>query len=403
MRPVDEQLDHLLQGVDTVMPEDGLRRLLEQDRPLRVKFGVDPTAPDVTLGWAVVFRLLRRFQELGHTAVLIVGDFTAQVGDPSGKSETRKRLDADTVTGYASKVLDVITRDLLLPEPLEIRPNSEWLATMGMNQVLELSSALTVAQMLERSDFRDRYTEGRPISMIEFMYPLLQGYDSVAVNADVELGGADQLWNLVIARSIQTRFGQPPQTAVTVPLLVGTDGVNKMSQSLGNYISVRDSADDMFGRTMSIPDEVMGEWLVLAAGMREDTASAIMDGVAAGTRHPGETKRLLARGVASLYHGEAAAFEAEAAFDRLFRDKAVPDEVPVVPLPPDDERGVSLVELITGAGLATSRSEARRLIAQGAVRVDGSKVDGEFVPTESVLGQVVQVGKRRFVRVEAAG
>ncbi len=400
MRPVDEQLDHLLQGVDTVMPEDGLRRLLELDRPLRVKFGVDPTAPDVTLGWAVVFRLLRRFQELGHVAVLIVGDFTAQVGDPSGKSETRKRLDAATVAGFASHCLDVITQDLLLPEPLEVRPNSEWLAAMGMNQVLELSSALTVAQMLERSDFRERFEDGRPISMIEFMYPLLQGYDSVAVEADIELGGADQLWNLMIGRSIQTRFGQPPQTAMTVPLLVGTDGTQKMSQSFGNYISVRDPAEEMFGKTMSIPDQAMGEWLVLAAGMREDEAAAIVADVAAGRRHPGETKRLLARGVVSLYHGEAAALEAEAAFDRLFRDKALPDDVTVVAMPEAGERGVSLAELISDAGLAASRSEARRLISQGAVRIDGQRVDTEFVAPESLRGRVVQVGKRRFVRVE---
>lgn len=397
MRPVDEQLDHLLQGIDTVLPEDELRERLAAGRPLRVKFGVDPTAPDVTLGWAVVFRLLRRFQELGHIAVLILGDFTAQVGDPSGKSETRQRLDAAVVGDYASSCLEMI-KDLLLPEPLEIRPNSEWLGRLTMHDVLELTSALTVAQMLERSDFRDRFAEQRPISMIEFMYPLLQGYDSVAVEADVELGGADQLWNLMIGRHVQTRYGQDPQVVMTVPLLVGTDGVRKMSQSYGNYISVRDPAEDMFGKTMSIPDDVMEEWFVLAAGRRNDEAAAITREMEDGTRHPGETKRLLAREIVTQYWGAAAARDAEAAFDRIFRDRDAPEDMPMVALP-DDGDSVSLAVLLAGAGLVSSRSEARRLIAQGAVRVAGEQVDGEHVAARDLAGKVIQVGKRRFVRV----
>lgn len=398
MRPVDEQLEHLLQGVDAVVPEAELRERLAIGRPLRVKFGVDPTAPDVTLGWAVVFRLLRRFQELGHVAVLILGDFTAQVGDPSGRSETRQRLDAAVVDRYASSCLDMI-KGLLLPEPLEIRPNSEWLGSLSMGDVLELTSALTVAQILERGDFRDRFTEGRSISLLEFMYPLLQGYDSVAVKADIELGGADQLWNLMIGRQVQTRYGQPPQVVMTVPLLVGTDGVRKMSQSYGNYISVRDSAEDMFGKTMSIPDEAMEEWLVLAAGRREADAAAVLAEVRGGIRHPGETKRMLAREVASLYWGAEAAEAAESAFDRLFRDKTQPDDVPTIPLP-DGTDPVSLAVLLAGAALVTSRSEVRRLIAQGAVRVGGRPVDAEHVPAASLRGQVVQIGKRRFVRIE---
>jgi tyrosyl-tRNA synthetase len=398
VRPVDDQLDHLLQGIDTVLPEDELRERLASGRPLRVKFGVDPTAPDVTLGWAVVFRLLRRFQELGHIAVLIVGDFTAQVGDPSGKSETRQRLDATVVGDYASRCLEMI-RDLLLPEPLEIRPNSEWLGRLRMHDVLELTSALTVAQMLERGDFRDRFTENRPISMIEFIYPLLQGYDSVAVEADVELGGADQLWNLMIGRHVQTRYGQPPQVVMTVPLLVGTDGVRKMSQSYDNYISVRDPADEMFGKTMSIPDDVMEEWFALAAGHRDDEAATIADEVKTGVRHPGETKRLLAREIVTLYWGTDAAVEGEAAFDRIFRDRDVPEDVPTIALPEDGD-SVSLAVLLDGAGLVSSRSEARRLIAQGAVRVAGEQVEGEHMAAGDLAGKVVQVGKRRFVRVE---
>ncbi len=397
---VDEQLDYLLRGVDTVLPEGELAERLATDRPLRVKFGVDPTAPDVTLGWAVVFRLLRRFQELGHTAVLIVGDFTAQVGDPSQKSETRVRLDAETVAGYASTCLEMI-RELLVPERLEVRPNSEWLATMGMRDVLDLTASLTVAQLLERADFKERFTSNVPISMIEFMYPLLQGYDSVAVEADVELGGADQLWNLMMGRVIQERYGQRPQLVMTVPLLVGTDGEKKMSQSFDNYISVRDTAEEMFGKTMSIPDSAMGEWFELAAGWRRSDVDALLAEIAGGTRHPGEAKRLLAREIVAIYHGEEAAHEAEHGFDTVFRDKRIPDGVPRVVLEPGEDP-VFLPALLQRADLVESRSEARRLLKQGAVRIDGIRIDSETVAADILIGQVLQVGKRRFVEVRAS-
>ena len=398
MLPVDEQLEHLTQGLDTVLPEDGLRRLFEEGRPLRVKLGVDPTAPDITLGWAVVFRLLRRFQELGHVAVLIMGDFTARVGDPSGRHETRKRLDAAVVDAYAAHCLDMVG-DLLLPEPLEVRRNSEWLATLDMERILELSSALTVAQLLERGDFRERWNSHRPISLVEFVYPLLQGYDSVAVAADIELGGADQLWNLTIGRAIQERLGHPAQTVVTVPLLVGTDGVRKMSQSLDNYISIRDTPEDMFGRTMSIPDEAMEQWFVLAAGAGEGEAAAITAELAEGTRHPGDTKRLLGRRIVSLYHGDGAATAAEEAFDRVFVGHRPPEAVASVTIAAGDTE-VALPELLERAALVSSRSEARRLIGQGAVRVDGVPVATERLAVDDVVGRVLQVGKRRFVRVE---
>jgi tyrosyl-tRNA synthetase len=250
-----------MRGVDVVKPPEGLADKLATGKPLRVKLGLDPTAPAVTLGWAVVLRKLRHFQELGHMAVLIVGDFTAQVGDPSGKSETRKRLTREEVMGYAESVLTQF-RKVLLPEPLEIRYNSEWLASFDMGEVLELTSKVTVAQMLERGDFAQRFEKNSPISVMEFMYPLLQGYDSVAVEADVELGGSDQLWNLMMGRVIQERYGMAPQVAMTMPLLLGTDGVHKMSQSLGNYIGVDDQPEDMFGKTMSIPDELMSQLYV---------------------------------------------------------------------------------------------------------------------------------------------
>ena len=261
-----DQLAFLLRHTDQVVPGDDLTRKLEQGRPLRVKLGLDPTAPAVTLGWAVVLRKLRHFQEMGHTAVLIVGDFTGQVGDPSDRSETRRRLTAEEVNGYAENVLGQFRR-ILLPENLEIRRNSEWLGTLDMAGLLELTSAATVAQMLERSDFAKRYDDGNPISVMEFLYPLLQGYDSVAVRSDVELGGSDQLWNLMMGRTVQERYGMEPQVAMTMPLLVGTDGVKKMSQSIGNYIGVEDSPDQMFGKTMSIPDTAMVEWFRLAADL----------------------------------------------------------------------------------------------------------------------------------------
>ncbi len=390
------ELDRLLRGVDTVNPLDDLVSRLAMGRPLRVKLGLDPTAPSVTLGWAVVLRKLRHFQELGHTAVLIVGDFTAQVGDPSGKNETRKRLTADEVKVFAASVLEQFGH-VLLPEPLEIRYNSEWLAGLDMAAVLELTSKATVAQMMERGDFSNRYEEGTPISVMEFMYPLLQGYDSVAVEADIELGGSDQLWNLMMGRVIQERYGMEPQIAMTVPLLVGTDGEQKMSQSLGNFIGVTDPADEMFGKTMSIPDHLMEQWFRLATEVEAEEVDGIVAGLAAGDLHPGETKRRLGREIVELYWGAEAAAGAEAAFDRIHKEKDLPDEVDEYQLGPGDP--VSLPTLIRDAGLVASGGEGRRLIQQGAVRLDGEKLDEFEVPRDRLVGAVLQVGKRRFVRL----
>jgi len=392
---VDEQIAILTDGIDTLLPEEGLRELLEQRRPLRVKLGVDPTAPDVTLGWAVVFRLLRRFQDLGHIAVLIVGDFTAQVGDPSGKSETRRRLDSAEVESYVSGTLDTI-KSMLSAERLEIRPNSEWLAKMDMNDVLALTSSVTVARIMDRDDFTKRWNQHEPISLIEFMYPLLQAMDSVAVEADIEIGGTDQLFNLLVGRDLQQYHDQPPQAVMTVPLLVGVDGVKKMSQSLGNYISVNDTPEEMFGKTMSIPDEAMEQWFILAAGYPESSAKVLMAEVAAGTRHPGETKRLLGREIVALYWDEQAAAGAEAAFDQIFKAKGVPEDIDEIPLGSDEN--VYLPAFLADAKVVASRSEARRLIKQGAVKIDGEKVTGEEMPAAKLDGRVIQVGKRRFVR-----
>ena len=396
MRSPTEQLASITQTVDVALPEGELLRQLEVGRPLRVKLGIDPTAPDVTLGWAVVFDLLRRFQEEGHTAVLILGDFTAQVGDPSGKSSTRKRLDDDEVNQYADACLPTV-KSLLLEDNLEIRRNSEWLGAMDMADVLEMTAQVTVSRLMDREDFSSRWRNQEPISLIEFMYPLLQGTDSVAVEADIEIGGTDQLLNLLMGRDLQERAGQAPQSIATVPLLVGTDGVDKMSQSLGNYISVRDPAEEMFGKTMSIPDDLMPQWFRLAAGATSSEVEAIEHGIDDGTLHPGEAKRDLARRIVDRYWGEGSGAEAEQAFDLVFREKGVPDEIPEFSLPADQE--IWLPRLMVDADLVASNSEGRRMISQGGVRVDGAQIGEDTVPRDELVGRVLQVGKRRFVKL----
>ncbi len=393
----DDQLSHLLRHTDQVVPREDLDRKLELGRPLRVKLGLDPTAPSVTLGWAVVLRKLRHFQELGHTAVLIVGDFTARVGDPSERSDTRKRLTAEEVDGYAENVLSQFRR-ILLPDHLEIRHNSEWLGSLDMAGLLELTSAATVAQMLERSDFAKRYDEGVPISVMEFLYPLLQGYDSVAVEADIELGGSDQLWNLMMGRVVQERYGMEPQVAMTMPLLVGTDGIKKMSQSIGNYIGVEDEPAEMFGKTMSLPDSAMAEWFRLAADLDPSEVEGIGSGLASGALHPGDTKRRLARAVTALYWGDETAVIAEGAFDQVFKHGGTPDIIEEFFLSEEDP--VQIPGLIRDA-LGLSGAEARRMLSQGAVKVDGEVLEAQEAPREALIGRVLQVGKRRFVRLVA--
>lgn len=389
------QLDLALRHADRVVPMEDLGAKLELGRPLRVKLGLDPTAPSVTLGWAVVLRKLREFQEMGHTAVLIVGDFTAQVGDPSDKDSQRNRLSAAEVNGFAENVLSQFEK-VLLSENLEIRRNSEWLGSLDMYGLLELTSSATVAQMLERSDFAKRYTEGSPISVMEFLYPLLQGYDSVAVEADIELGGSDQLWNLMMGRVVQERYGQPPQVALTMPLLVGTDGTHKMSQSLGNYIGVTDEPGEMFGKTMSIPDELIGEWSRLAANLDDDVVESIERGLKSGDIHPNQAKRDLARAIVSLYWGAEQAAGAEAGFDLVFREGGIPEDLEEFTISGDDP--VALPTLIRDV-FGMSGSEARRMIEQGAVRVDDEVVDRIELPRDRLVGAIIRVGKRRFARL----
>ncbi len=398
MTSAKETLEALLRGTDQVVPAEELADRLADGRPLRVKLGLDPTAPAVTLGWAVVLRKLRQFQEFGHKAVLIVGDFTAQVGDPSDRESQRKRLSADEVRGYASSVLDGFKKVLIWDDAvLEVRYNSEWLARLDMADVLELTSKVTVAQVLERGDFQKRFTENQPISLMEFMYPLLQGMDSVAIEADIELGGSDQLWNNMMGRVLQERYGKRGQMVMTMPLLIGTDGEHKMSQSLGNYIAVDDDPADMFGKVMSIPDHLMHQYFELATELPVEATGDIMAGLADGSLHPGDTKRRLGREIVALYWGSEAADQAEAAFDQVFRRGEAPDEVPEFSLPGDDP--IFLPALLRDAQLVKSSSEARRLIAQGAVKLDGQAITEETVPRSTLDGATVQVGKRRFIKL----
>ncbi|MPZ92036.1 MAG: tyrosine--tRNA ligase [Actinobacteria bacterium] len=396
----DPQFHDLVRNAEHVVVAEELERRLEEGRPLRVKLGLDPTAKDITLGWAVPLRKLRQWQDGGHTAVLIMGDFTARIGDPSGKSSTRPRLSAEEVAANAEACVTMLL-DILSEDNLEVRYNSEWLEPMDLGRVLRLTANYTLAQMLERNDFAKRFKEQRPISMIEFMYPLLQGYDSVAVEADVELGGTDQLFNLLVGRDLQAAYGQKPQIAMTMPLLEGLDGVQKMSQSLGNYVSIREAPEEMFGKLMSIPDTLIGRYAALATTISPDEVAEMESASKRGGGEANQAKRAVARAVVALYQGREAAARAEEAFDRQFRRKEAPEDVPDADIPGDaiDGPEVYLPRVLAELGLAKSGSEARRLIAQGGVRVNGEPVSGENVALEDLEGGLLQVGKRRFVRL----
>lgn len=397
-------------GAAEVIPSDGLRARLALDRPLRVKLGIDPSRPDLHLGHAVVLRKLRQFQDLRHTAVLIIGDFTGRVGDPSGMSETRPMLSVDEIEANARTYLEQAGLVLDL-DRAEVRHNSEWLASMGMDDVLRLTAATTVARMLEREDFRARYQEGRPISLVEFLYPLLQAMDSVAIEADVELGGTDQTFNLLVGRSIQEAYGQDPQVVLTMPLLEGTDGKRKMSKSFDNFVGLTDPPEEMFGRLMRVPDGLIPKYLRLCTDLDPAEVDSIEAGLADGALHAGEQKRRLARAVVDLYHGTGAGPEAERRFDLVHREHEIPDDVPERPVSRAEifvEREPGVRELLIGSllvelGLAGSRSEGRRLVAQGGVRVDGAVVEQDerrwTAPDDELVGTVWQVGRRRFARV----
>jgi tyrosyl-tRNA synthetase len=370
------------------LPEGGLERKLALGRPLRVKLGIDPTAPDIHLGFTVVLQKLREFQDLGHKVVLIIGDYTARVGDPSGRSTTRPvlepaEIDANAAT-FQAQAMKVLRDD---PDRLEVRHNGEWL-DMSMEQLFALLRKATIAQLLERDDFAKRFSANAPISLLELLYPMLQGYDSVAIDADVELGGTDQKFNLLLGRDIQRAYGQPEQVILTVPLLTGTDGERKMSKSFDNYIGVTDAPVEMYGKTVSIPDASLGLWYSLLLGGAPDPSV-----------EPWPAKRALARALVDRFHGAASGEAAEREWDHVHREREAPDEMPEVAWPRDGEV-VHLPALLKQA-FAVSTSEARRAIAQGGVKIDGEPVpDGTLdVGAAQLDGKVLQLGKRRFARV----
>lgn len=401
MADIQGQFDRLTRHAEHVVPAAELKAKLGLGRPLRVKLGVDPTARDITLGWAVPLRKLRQFQDEGHVAVLIMGDFTGRIGDPSGKSQTRPQLSKEEVGANAEACVAQLL-DILSEGNLEVRYNSEWLESMNLEDVLKLTSMYTVAQMLERDDFSKRYADQQPISIVEFMYPLLQGYDSVAIEADVELGGTDQLFNLLVGRDLQRGFGQEPQVALTMPLLVGTDGVQKMSQSLNNYIAIREEPAEMFGKIMSIPDKLVGQYARLGTDFDDQRIAEVEKAAVVGGPGAGQAKREIARGVVAHYHGSDAAAAAETQFDRQFKEQAAPEQIPLAAIPHDaiDGERVYLPRVMAQLELAKSGSDARRLIAQKGVKLDGQTVIKEEIALSDLRGAVLQVGKRQFVRLE---
>jgi tyrosyl-tRNA synthetase len=368
------------------LPEGGLEAKLKLGRPLRVKLGIDPTAPDIHLGFTVVLQKMREFQDEGHTVVLIIGDGTARVGDPSGRSSTRPILSDETIRANATTFQEQALK-VLDPNRLEVRFNGEWL-DMSMPDFLRLLGTTTVAHVIERDDFAKRLAASTPVSMLELMYPLLQGYDSVAIKADVELGGTDQKFNLLLGRDIQRAYGQAEQVIMTMPLLTGTDGERKMSKSFGNYVGVTEPPEEMYGKTLSIPDTSLASWyeLLLGRELQADLA-------------PRDAKRALARALVERFHGAGAAQAAEEAFDRVHVQHAIPDDVPDVQVSAVD--GVVHIPALLALAFGVSTSEARRSLAQGGVKLDGEALAGDVLdlPSEAINGRVVQLGKRRFARV----
>lgn len=398
MSQLEAALAEIKRGAEEILVEEELVAKLKEGRPLRIKLGMDPTAPDIHLGHTVILNKLRQFQDLGHEVLLLIGDFTAQVGDPSGKNSTRPPLTpeqvADNAKTYAEQAFKVLD-----PHKTQIVYNSSWLGELGATGMIKLASKLTVARMLERDDFKKRYNSGQSIAIHEFMYPLLQGYDSVALKADVELGGTDQKFNLLMGRELQKDAGQSPQVVLTMPLLEGLDGVKKMSKSAGNYIGVDEAPEQMFGKIMSLSDELMWRYFELLSRRSLEELAELRRQVAEGA-NPRDVKILLAKEIITRYHSEAAAEQAHQDFVLRFQKNAIPEDLPEVTLQAGGE-GIAIANLLKDAGLVDSTSEALRMIRQGAVKVDGDKLDDGKLLVQP--GQAVyQVGKRKFARVTVA-
>jgi tyrosyl-tRNA synthetase len=399
--PLNEQMDAVLKGTVDVIQEEELeakiRRSIETGESLRVKQGFDPTTPDLHLGHTVQIRKLKTFQELGHRVNVVIGDFTGMIGDPSGQDETRPRLTREDVVANAQTYKDQIFR-ILDPRKTSISFNSSWHAKLKFEEVILLASKYTVARMLERDDFEKRYRENRPITIHEFLYPLVQAYDSVALKADVELGGTDQRFNLFVGRDIQREFGQEPQVLVLLPLLVGTDGVRKMSKSLGNYIGITEPPAEIYGKTMSIPDELLVDYFQLLTPLPQAEIDGIRKSLKRGGLNPRDAKRRLARILTAMYHSDEAALDAEQRFDELFIKKEVPDDIPRVTVK-WGEPDIWVPRLLAEAKLVRSTSEGRRLIQQGGVSIESRRVEDPDAQVTAKGSITVKVGKRRFARV----
>ena len=401
---IDEQLAYLRKGTTEITPESELRAKLERSaktgKPLRVKLGADPTAPDIHLGHTVVIRKLRAFQELGHTVIFLIGDFTGLIGDPSGKSTTRPQLTREEIAANAETYKEQIFK-LLDPAKTEIRFNSEWMDKLGSDGFIRLASHVTVKQILERDDFAKRLAEERPIALHELLYPLTQAYDSVALEADVELGGTDQKFNLLMGRNLQREYNQEAQICVVMPLLEGTDGVQKMSKSLGNYIGINEPPQEIFGKVMSISDDLMWRYYELLTDLTLEEINAMRLAARLGERNPRDIKADLAKRIISDFYSATAAKDAEEDFIRRFRNKETPNEVEERILPSNQPKGWDLSELLVTVGLADSKAEARRLIQQGGVYVDGERqtIINSVTVWKPGMSTLLKVGKRRFVRV----
>ena len=389
-------MEYLIERATNINPMDDLEKLLKTQKNLRIKLGVDPTAPDVTLGWYAILRMLRKFQDYGHTAVLILGEFTAQVGDPSGKSETRKVMQENEIDDNAKGVLPIIT-NILNEDNLEIVSNKDWLSKLTIQDMMELASKTTLAQMMERDDFSKRFNENNPISLLEFFYPLYQGYDSVAVKADIEIGGNDQLWNLMLGREIQKSYDMSPQIAITFPLLVGTDGSKKMSQSLNNYISISDTPENIFGKIMSIPDEIMWDYFTMLTDLELSEIDNFIKNVDKGDTNPFEYKKMLGKLIVTEIYDENSAQAAESSFENITINKNLPENMPEVSI--ETEIDVHLPNFLTENELTKSNSEARRLIDSGSVKINDQKVEILDINTSELIGKTLQVGKRKFLRI----
>lgn len=405
---VERQLQRICRGVAEIVPVDELRKKIERSvvtgQPLKVKLGLDPSAPDIHIGHTVVLHKLRQFQELGHTIQLLIGDFTGMIGDPTGKSETRKQLTVEQIKAnaetYAQQFAKIIDMD-----KAEIHYNSQWLGKLNFADVVSLSSKVTVARMLERDDFEKRYKSNQPISIHEFFYPLMQGYDSVALGSDVELGGTDQKFNLLMGRQLQKEYNLEQQCAIMLPIIEGLDGVQKMSKSLGNYIGVSEAPNEIYGKSMSIADELMVKYFELATSLSLEEIEGIKEGLEKGTIHPRDVKMRLAHTFVEMYHGKEAAAEAENHFITVFQQRALPTDIPEKSIGTDilENGNIWIVKLLAELSLVPSNGEARRMIQQGAVKINEVKVESVDAQIFVESGMIVQVGKRKFAKIVIEG